>query len=91
MLPAAQVPLALVEVRQRQPAVGPQRERDKGPAHPPGLVPGEVGLPRAVEVEVVDPAHHDVGSAGVGHHPEADADPDPFPPIERLAHVAGHL
>ena len=64
------------------PGAGVKRERDHGAANMAGLVPGEIGLSGAVEVETVDPVHDDFRVARIPNDLEADADTDRLPSLE---------
>src|SRR5687767_6720726 len=77
-------------VGQRYPGVRSKRQEDGGLPDPPGLIPGEIGLPRSIELEVVDPAHRDFSLGGVGYSSETDANSGVLPPVQGLADEASH-
>ena len=56
------------------PVLVPERQRDDRTANVTGLVPRQIGLAGAVEVEAIDPANDDVRIAGVPHDVEPHAD-----------------
>ena len=54
-------------VRHAESRVGAKRQGDRGLTDPSRMIPGQIGLSGTIEVEVVDPAHHDVRVGAVGY------------------------
>src|SRR5213079_1380156 len=74
-------------VRRKRAAGGVERgERDDAAHEVAILVPGEVGLPRPLNLELQPPAEAHFGRCGIRVEVEADRDAGLLPALERAAH-----
>src|SRR5690242_2596390 len=78
-------------IREHQARIGPECKQDGGLAYPARLIPGKIGLPRTIEIEMIDPAHNDVRGGGVRDESETNTGPHILPAGKRLPNVLSHF
>jgi len=78
-------------IGEHQARIGAECKQNSGLAYPARLIPGKIGLPCTIEIEMIDPAHNDVGGGGVGDESETNTGPYILPAVKRLPDVLSHF